>query len=47
MTHPDTFGARSTLTVGDTTHEIYRGRIERERERLAEAAARSAVEAST
>ena len=24
MTHPDTFGARSTLTVGDTTHEIYR-----------------------
>jgi len=24
MTHPDTFGARSTLTVGDASHEIYR-----------------------
>ena len=24
MTHPDTFGARSTLTVGGTDHEIFR-----------------------
>ncbi len=24
MTHPDSFGARSTLTVGNTTHEIFR-----------------------
>jgi aconitate hydratase len=24
MTHPDTFGARSTLTVGDAEHEIFR-----------------------
>ena len=24
MTHPDSFGARSTLTVGDATHEIFR-----------------------
>ena len=24
MTHPDTFGARSTLTVGGTGHEIFR-----------------------
>ncbi|HKY25774.1 MAG TPA: aconitate hydratase [Gaiella sp.] len=24
MTHPDTFGARSTLTVGGTSHEIFR-----------------------
>src|SRR5262245_8881991 len=24
MTHPDTFGARSTLTVGGTRHEIFR-----------------------
>jgi aconitate hydratase len=23
MTHPDTFGARSTLTVGTTTHEVF------------------------
>ena len=24
MTHPDSFGARSTLSVGDVTHEIFR-----------------------
>ena len=24
MTHPDSFGARSTLTVGQTEHEIFR-----------------------
>src|SRR5215211_2383227 len=24
MTHPDSFGARSTLSVGDATHEIFR-----------------------
>jgi aconitate hydratase len=24
MTHPDTFGARSALSVGDTSHEIFR-----------------------
>src|SRR5687767_7457112 len=24
MTHPDTFGARATLSVGDVTHEIFR-----------------------
>src|SRR5262245_26804081 len=24
MTHPDTFGARSTLTVGTATHEVFR-----------------------
>ncbi|MGZ8687941.1 MAG: aconitate hydratase, partial [Gaiellaceae bacterium] len=24
MAHPDSFGARSTLTVGDATHEIFR-----------------------
>ena len=24
MTHPDSFGTRSTLSVGDATHEIFR-----------------------
>jgi aconitate hydratase len=24
MTHPDSFGARSTLTVGETSHEVFR-----------------------